>query len=171
MTVSPTANRQPPGRCCCHSAVPPCIHFGRRVPTGKEGEYMDRVLTARARGRHGATGRLQSSALARRGLSRPPGPPGPRRRRRVAVLPRRLPRALVFLLAPALSCSCTFCCCCCCCCCCSPSAAQRFSHPPRRPSTVAVGETVFLLHPPLPMLGVSTGLKRTYHQNDSLADG
>ena len=36
---------------------------------------------------------------------------------------------------------------------------------------VAVGETVTLLHPPLPFLGVSTGIKRGRHQSDSLPDG
>ena len=36
---------------------------------------------------------------------------------------------------------------------------------------LAVGETVILLHPPLPLLGVSIGIKGGCHQNDSLADG
>ena len=36
----------------------------------------------------------------------------------------------------------------------------------------AVGETVILLHPPpLPLLGVSIGIKRGCQRNDSLADG
>ena len=42
---------------------------------------------------------------------------------------------------------------------------------PRMPSTLAVGETVILLHAPLPLVGVSIGMKRGCHQNDSLADG
>ena len=36
---------------------------------------------------------------------------------------------------------------------------------------LAVGETVILLHPPLPLVGVSIGMERGCHQNDSLADG
>ena len=37
---------------------------------------------------------------------------------------------------------------------------------------VAVGETVFLLHPPLPVVGVSVGIERARQQNDrTLADG
>ena len=36
---------------------------------------------------------------------------------------------------------------------------------------IALGETVILLHHPLPLLGVSIGIKRGCHQNDSLADG
>ena len=37
---------------------------------------------------------------------------------------------------------------------------------------LAVGETsVILLHPPLPLLGVSIGMGRGCQQNDSLADG
>ena len=35
----------------------------------------------------------------------------------------------------------------------------------------AVGETVILLHPPLPLVGISTGINRGCQQNDSLADG
>ena len=37
--------------------------------------------------------------------------------------------------------------------------------------TCAVGETVTLPHPPLPAAGVSIGMERGCHQNDSLADG
>ena len=33
------------------------------------------------------------------------------------------------------------------------------------------GETVTLLHPPLPMVGVSIVMEREREQNDSLADG
>ena len=36
---------------------------------------------------------------------------------------------------------------------------------------IAVGETVILLHPSLPLAGVSLGLERECQQNDSLADG
>ena len=36
---------------------------------------------------------------------------------------------------------------------------------------VAVGETVLLLHPPLPLVGLSIWIKGGCHQNDSLADG
>ena len=36
---------------------------------------------------------------------------------------------------------------------------------------LAVGETVILLHPPLPLVGVSIGVERGCQQNDSLADG
>ena len=36
---------------------------------------------------------------------------------------------------------------------------------------LAVGETVILLHPPLPLVGVSIGMKMGCRQDDSLADG
>ena len=36
---------------------------------------------------------------------------------------------------------------------------------------LAVGETVILLQPPLPLLGVSIAMERGCQQNDSLADG
>ena len=36
---------------------------------------------------------------------------------------------------------------------------------------VAVGETFILLHPPLPLVVVSTETMRECQQNDSLADG
>ena len=36
---------------------------------------------------------------------------------------------------------------------------------------LAVGEIVILLHPPLPVLGVSMGMERERLQNDSLTDG
>ena len=35
----------------------------------------------------------------------------------------------------------------------------------------AVGETVILLHPPLPLVAVSIAMERERQQNDSLADG
>ena len=38
-------------------------------------------------------------------------------------------------------------------------------------ATLAVSETVILLHPPLPLAGVTTVMERGYQQNDSLADG
>ena len=40
-----------------------------------------------------------------------------------------------------------------------------------RLSRVAVGETVILMHPPLPLGGVLIGLKRGCPPNDTLADG
>ena len=36
---------------------------------------------------------------------------------------------------------------------------------------LAVGETVILLHPIFPLVGVSIGMERGRQQNDSLADG
>ena len=36
---------------------------------------------------------------------------------------------------------------------------------------IAVGETAILLHPPLPVVGVSIGMERECQQIDSLADG
>ena len=36
---------------------------------------------------------------------------------------------------------------------------------------LAVGETVSLLHPPLPLVGVSMGIERGCQHNGSLADG
>ena len=37
---------------------------------------------------------------------------------------------------------------------------------------LAVGETsVILLHPPLPLVGISIGMEREHRQNDGLADG
>ena len=39
------------------------------------------------------------------------------------------------------------------------------------PLDVAVGETVILLQPPLPLVGVSMWMERGRQQNDSLADG
>ena len=39
------------------------------------------------------------------------------------------------------------------------------------PVPVAVGETVILLHPPLPLVGVSIAMERERQQNDSLANG
>ena len=41
----------------------------------------------------------------------------------------------------------------------------------RWPARLAVGETVILLHPPLRLAGVSTGMERGCQQNGSLADG
>ena len=40
----------------------------------------------------------------------------------------------------------------------------------RSPAAAAVDETVILLHPPLPLVGVSTGMEREVQQNDGLAD-
>ena len=42
--------------------------------------------------------------------------------------------------------------------------SQRFA------VAVAIGEAVVLLHPPLPLSGVSVGMERARQQNDSLAD-
>ena len=36
---------------------------------------------------------------------------------------------------------------------------------------LAVGETVILLHPPLPLVGISIGMERGHQQNDSLVRG
>ena len=36
---------------------------------------------------------------------------------------------------------------------------------------LAIGETVILLHPPLPLVGVSIAMERDRQQNDSLANG
>ena len=42
----------------------------------------------------------------------------------------------------------------------------------RPAASLAVGEIIKrLLHPPLPLLGVSIGRRTGGHQNDSLADG
>ena len=42
---------------------------------------------------------------------------------------------------------------------------------PGRRAAVAVGETVILLQPPLPLVGVSIAMRRERQQNDSLGDG
>ena len=42
---------------------------------------------------------------------------------------------------------------------------------PSEPPDLAVGETVILLPPPLPLVGVSMVMERGCQQNDSLADG
>ena len=47
--------------------------------------------------------------------------------------------------------------------------ARAFGRPPAgRPSCLAVDETVILLHPPVPLAGVSTVMDRERQQNDSL---
>ena len=38
-------------------------------------------------------------------------------------------------------------------------------------ASVGPDETVILLHPPVPLLGVSTGINRGCHQHDSLVNG
>ena len=48
---------------------------------------------------------------------------------------------------------------------------QKHTGSGRRGREVAVGETVTLLHPPLPLVGVSMWIERGHQQNDSLADG
>ena len=57
-----------------------------------------------------------------------------------------------------------------------PTASPRSadSHRPAAqatPTRLAVGEIVILLHPPLPLVGVSIWTERGCQQNDSLADG
>ena len=57
------------------------------------------------------------------------------------------------------------------------STRQRRPHSDRRlmhrrvHRNVAVGETVILLRPPLPLAGVPTWMERGCQRNDSLADG
>ena len=46
---------------------------------------------------------------------------------------------------------------------------MRYDHVDAR--YLAVDETVILLHPLLPLVGVSTVMERGCQQNDSLADG
>ena len=41
----------------------------------------------------------------------------------------------------------------------------------RMPAGLAIGETVILLHPPLPLVGVSIVMERERQHNDSLAIG
>ena len=50
-----------------------------------------------------------------------------------------------------------------CCCCCNLKCTMT--------TNLAVGETVILLHPPLPLVGVSIAMERDRQQNDSLANG
>ena len=60
------------------------------------------------------------------------------------------------------------------CCFCTPSkrwCCLLLQTIPIVKALIAVGETVILLHPTLPLAGVSIGIKRGCHQNDSLADG
>ena len=38
-------------------------------------------------------------------------------------------------------------------------------------AVLAIGETVILLHPPVPSVGVSIRMERGCQQNDSLSDG
>ena len=49
--------------------------------------------------------------------------------------------------------------------------AAEWQNSRHRPAYQAVGETVILLHPPLPLSGVSIRIKRGRHQDDGLADG
>ena len=51
----------------------------------------------------------------------------------------------------------------------SPTA--RASPAGRLPAGLAVDETVILLHPRLPLVGVSIVMERGCHQNDSLVNG
>ena len=46
-----------------------------------------------------------------------------------------------------------------------------WSFPPDMEPSLAVGETVILLHPPLHLAGVSIATERERQQNDSLANG
>ena len=52
-----------------------------------------------------------------------------------------------------------------------PSYPERRSRRPSSRQPVAIGETVILLQPPLPLVGVSMGMERWCQQNDSLAEG
>ena len=49
-------------------------------------------------------------------------------------------------------------------------ARQRL-HVDRPREPLAISETVILLHPPLPIVGVSIGMERERQQNDSLVNG
>ena len=54
----------------------------------------------------------------------------------------------------------------------APAASGRFARPGlARRRRLAVGETVILLHRPLPSAGVSIAMERERQQNDSLANG
>ena len=50
-------------------------------------------------------------------------------------------------------------------------SSRRRSGKQTRTAAIAVGETVILLHPPLPLVGVPIGMERERQQNDSLANG
>ena len=54
---------------------------------------------------------------------------------------------------------------------CQPSLAGILSTSLWSRLSLAVGETVSLLHPPLPLAGVSMWTGRGCQQNESLADG
>ena len=51
------------------------------------------------------------------------------------------------------------------------SHVQRLRQQGRRVRRLAVDGTVILLHPPLPLVGVSIVMEREHQQNDSLANG
>ena len=51
-----------------------------------------------------------------------------------------------------------------------PTAKAKAIHPLLNVDDL-VGETAILLHPPLPLVGVSTVMERERRQNDSLANG
>ena len=52
-----------------------------------------------------------------------------------------------------------------------PTYADTIAYARALEAAVAVGETVILLHPPPPLVGVSVAMERERQQNDSLADG
>ena len=54
---------------------------------------------------------------------------------------------------------------------CQPSLAGILSTSLWSRLSLAVGETVSLLHPPPPLVGLSIGMDRERQQNDSLANG
>ena len=55
---------------------------------------------------------------------------------------------------------------------CAMSAHPMPDNPPAAPGwACAVDETLILLHPPLPLECVSTGMERGCQQNDSLVNG
>ena len=53
----------------------------------------------------------------------------------------------------------------------SRAGSRKTPPQPRSAPGLAIGETVILLHPPLPLVGVSIAMERERQQNDSLADG
>ena len=50
-------------------------------------------------------------------------------------------------------------------------AAPRWTACCTNTARLAIDETVILLHPPLPLVGVSIAMEREHQQNDSLANG
>ena len=54
---------------------------------------------------------------------------------------------------------------------CGMTSGPRVPQSASRTGSLAVGETVILLHPPLPPVGVSIGMERGRQQNHSLVNG